>query len=452
MLRELVASYRRFAPAETDPDPGRDALLLRPRLGYPAVVQAGAPFVVEVLERGRPAPWRAVLTRPNWSAEQAARCLQGEASRDGCHALELLLEAREAIADNLRRVRLSARPLSLPPPGGYDLYFASGAHPPERAPHAVWLLAQDPTLPRPLRVVQLSDIHIGKRHQRRLEQNLERVLADVNALRPDVVLITGDVVDRGGNGAQLRRAQQMLLRIQAPLLVVPGNHDHGFGPKALFGTGSSKGYLTFARGFHPYPLFTVTLGGWDFIGFDSGPSVPSFRILTRGLLPETLERMRSALDRARQKGRRGVVLFSHAPPRAHVLSSGGRTGRGFFGRMRTGAQGFEQLLLDGAAAGLRVLHLSGHTHWADLHEARPGPRGLRFERWPARDVSPCPREIAGLAALITAQAAAHTTFAWRRNGRGHGFVRLELDGERAQVAFPRYGVREPGCSEVLGAL
>jgi predicted MPP superfamily phosphohydrolase len=81
-------------------------------------------------------------------------------------------------------------------------------------------------LPAPLHgmtIVQLSDVHIGPTIGRRF---LERVVDLVNALEPDVVAITGDLVD----GSVLRLAPHVapLARLKARhgVFFVTGNHEY----------------------------------------------------------------------------------------------------------------------------------------------------------------------------------------------------------------------------------
>jgi len=82
----------------------------------------------------------------------------------------------------------------------------------------------------PVRVAVLSDIHIGSMAMD--EARLSRIVAQVNALRPDLVLIAGDFIN--GYGAEdAVEVQDALARALSPLraplgvVAVPGNHDHG---------------------------------------------------------------------------------------------------------------------------------------------------------------------------------------------------------------------------------
>ncbi|WP_437956686.1 metallophosphoesterase [Sorangium sp. So ce119] len=79
------------------------------------------------------------------------------------------------------------------------------------------------------RVVQLTDLHIGPTIGR---EWLERVVARVNALEPDVVAITGDLVD--GSVEELREHTAPLadLRARHGVFFVTGNHEYYSGVEA----------------------------------------------------------------------------------------------------------------------------------------------------------------------------------------------------------------------------
>ena len=443
MLQRIAADYRQFFPADGDPVPQRDAGLLRPRFGLPALVAVGEPFTVELLERGTPAALRLALVRGDLNAAQAARCVAASAApAEGCFPLRVLDERREAVvvsasAPAAARLLLTVQPAAAVPPHGYDLYLESAVDAPVRAPRSVWLRSPVPET-RPLRVAHLTDLHLGKGHAD-LRANLARIVAEVNAGQPDLVVVTGDLANRGTRCDLLAEARELLLGVQAPVVAVVGNHDLGFGPTPMLTTRYGAGWANFARAFHPYLMFSLRLGGWEFVGFDSGPSVISPRVLVRGLADDTIAALAETLATAHQQQRRGVVLFSHAPSRAALTTRGDPAHVGLFGRMRRGATAFEGVLLD-AAPELQVIHLAGHTHWSDLFEATapPGQRPVRFHRWAADALSPCVQPLRGQVSLITTQSASHTTFPYRRNGQGYGFTWLLLGEQAPQVAFKRY--------------
>ncbi len=80
-----------------------------------------------------------------------------------------------------------------------------------------------------VRVVQISDVHIGPTLDRHF---LRRVVEQVNALQPDLIAVTGDLVD--GSVRTLRDEVAPLAGLRAPLGVyyVTGNHEYYHGGAA----------------------------------------------------------------------------------------------------------------------------------------------------------------------------------------------------------------------------
>jgi len=73
---------------------------------------------------------------------------------------------------------------------------------------------------RSRRVVHLSDLHFGRTRP----ELLEPLITAVNAQAPDLVAVSGDLTQRARTW-QFEAARAFLDRIDAPRLVVPGNHD-----------------------------------------------------------------------------------------------------------------------------------------------------------------------------------------------------------------------------------
>lgn len=71
-------------------------------------------------------------------------------------------------------------------------------------------------------LVQLSDLHLGNILGKRW---LEKLIARVNALTPDIVVITGDLVD--GNVGRVEPLRESLQQLRAPIGIwaVTGNHE-----------------------------------------------------------------------------------------------------------------------------------------------------------------------------------------------------------------------------------
>lgn len=88
----------------------------------------------------------------------------------------------------------------------------------------------------PIRAVLLSDVHMGTAAMN--GARLTRIVGQINALRPDVVLIAGDFIYGHTPGSASRLGEAMvapLSRLRAPLGVVAalGNHDHWTGAEAV---------------------------------------------------------------------------------------------------------------------------------------------------------------------------------------------------------------------------
>lgn len=70
-------------------------------------------------------------------------------------------------------------------------------------------------------LIHCSDVHFGPPHLPRVAEGL---LALIDRQRPDLVVVSGDLTQRA-KPEQFREARRFVDRIQAPSLVVPGNHD-----------------------------------------------------------------------------------------------------------------------------------------------------------------------------------------------------------------------------------
>jgi uncharacterized protein len=73
------------------------------------------------------------------------------------------------------------------------------------------------------RIVQISDVHIGPTLQRPF---LEEIVAQVNALRPDLIAITGDLVD--GTVSEIGELMTPLANLKAKdgVYFITGNHEY----------------------------------------------------------------------------------------------------------------------------------------------------------------------------------------------------------------------------------
>ncbi len=75
-----------------------------------------------------------------------------------------------------------------------------------------------------LDLMLVSDLHLGTRANRRI---LRRVAGKVEVLRPDLIVLVGDIIDRDVRSIDDRQVEELLTRLRAPLGVyaVTGNHE-----------------------------------------------------------------------------------------------------------------------------------------------------------------------------------------------------------------------------------
>lgn len=155
-------------------------------------------------------------------------------------------------------------------------------------------------------IAQISDTHVqapGGELDRNYDTagQLEKAVRHLNALpqQPDVVLLTGDCVDAGGDEEYVR-LRAILAPLAAPVYVIPGNHDEREAMRRAF---APDGYLPRA-GFLQYVLddWPVRLIGLDTnVPGDSG-----------GRLCE--ERLAWLDARLAEAPAKPTVLFLHHPP------------------------------------------------------------------------------------------------------------------------------------------
>lgn len=118
-------------------------------------------------------------------------------------------------------------------------------------------------------VAHLSDLHVFSDQpetalvRRDIVSVVRQVVADLIALpqTPDVVLITGDIAD-GGSREDYALIRELLAPIQAPVLVIPGNHDHRETMREAFAES-----VPFAPG--EFLNFAANFGTFSVIGLDT---------------------------------------------------------------------------------------------------------------------------------------------------------------------------------------
>jgi uncharacterized protein len=81
-----------------------------------------------------------------------------------------------------------------------------------------------------LRIVQISDLHIGNRLA---PARLERMIERTNATRPDVVVLTGDLFDFDPSHVDDGARRLGALRARYGVYAILGNHDHYVGTERV---------------------------------------------------------------------------------------------------------------------------------------------------------------------------------------------------------------------------
>ena len=91
-----------------------------------------------------------------------------------------------------------------------------------------------------MKIVQISDLHVGSQF---LQEKFDVLVEEVNELKPDVILITGDLTNEGLM-QEYERCKVLIERFETKrVITVSGNHDY-----------RNTGYLLFKKFF---PLETV---------------------------------------------------------------------------------------------------------------------------------------------------------------------------------------------------
>lgn len=193
-------------------------------------------------------------------------------------------------------------------------------------------------------IAQITDTHVqmpGGLLDRNYDTaaNLERAVRHLNAITPkiDVVLLTGDAVD-AGSADEYARLREILSVLQAPLYIIPGNHDERDAMRRAF---QSDGYLP-STGFLQY-----TVEDWPvrLIALDTLIAGEHGGRLCEKRLQWLATRLREAPDRP-------TVIFMHHPP------------------FRTGLAVMDAMGFDGADRLARIVEanpqvlqiISGHIH------------------------------------------------------------------------------------------
>jgi len=88
-----------------------------------------------------------------------------------------------------------------------------------------------------LKLIQISDIHVGSQFQ---ESKFNQVIEEVNELKPDAILITGDLTNEGLI-SEYEKCKKLISKLTCKkIITISGNHDY-----------RNSGYLVFKK-FFPF--------------------------------------------------------------------------------------------------------------------------------------------------------------------------------------------------------
>ena len=84
-------------------------------------------------------------------------------------------------------------------------------------------LTTEKTLARKMKVVMLSDLHLGY-HNRRSE--LAKWVDKINEEKADLILVAGDIIDKNMQPLEEQEMEKEFLRLNAPVVACLGNHEY----------------------------------------------------------------------------------------------------------------------------------------------------------------------------------------------------------------------------------
>ena len=156
--------------------------------------------------------------------------------------------------------------------------------------------------------VQLSDPQFGMysadKEFAQETANFEFAVATVNRLRPAFVVITGDLVNKAGDRAQIAEYERIKAKVSrgVPVYDMPGNHDVENAPTpeslAAYRKRSRDHYVFSHGGFTGVVLNSSLIHTPDKAAAEAS---------------EQIEWLHEALASARDAGARRIVVFQHNP-------------------------------------------------------------------------------------------------------------------------------------------
>ena len=162
---------------------------------------------------------------------------------------------------------------------------------------------------QPYYFAMIADTQLGMHaSDRNFEQetaSYEFAVATINRLKPEFVIVLGDLVNKEGDGEQIREFLRISRKIDPfiPLYYVAGNHDVGRIPTpellAAYRKTFGRDYYSFREG----PVYGIVL--------NSSLMVAPQKVKTE--YDAQLSWLKEELERAKESGARQIVVFQHHP-------------------------------------------------------------------------------------------------------------------------------------------
>lgn len=172
-----------------------------------------------------------------------------------------------------------------------------------------------------MKIIHLSDTHIGRDDNERRTQALLTDIAALGAPSDHVVVHTGDLIN-AGHTDEMRTGRAVLDTLAAQgwrILLAPGNHDYGdsLHVDPHWAAAFRGQFARYIFGDQPaqFPVLTLT-GDCAFIGLDSNEAEMGFweRWMAEGYLGSAqLARLGALLDSPEIQTRTAIVYLHHHP-------------------------------------------------------------------------------------------------------------------------------------------
>lgn len=172
-----------------------------------------------------------------------------------------------------------------------------------------------------MKVIHLSDTHIGRDDNERRTQSLLADIATLGAPSDHVVVHTGDLIN-AGHPDEMRVGRAVLDALAAQgwqILLAPGNHDYGdalhIDPNWASAFRREFASYLFGSQASQFPVLTLT-DECAFIGMDSNEAEMGFweRWMAEGYLGAAqIQRLSTMLDQPEVRARTVVLYLHHHP-------------------------------------------------------------------------------------------------------------------------------------------